>query len=107
MAGPSVRAIYSSDDGNDYVVRMPAWEGTLQTVGTVTTEPGLPKGYRRRKRYYRVTATGNEGSITVLSAAHALWTDPPGTALSIPTLGSGTATACTLAGSTGERRKGV
>jgi hypothetical protein len=107
MAGASVLAVYSSDDGDDYRVRMPAWEGALQTVGTVTTQPGLPRGYRRRKRYYRVTATGREGTITVLSVGHALWTDPVGTAVTIPTLGSGTATACTLQGATGERRKTV
>jgi hypothetical protein len=107
MAGASVVAVYTSDDSNDYRVRMPAWEGALQTVGTVTTEPQLPKGYRRRKRYYKVTSSGREGSITVLDVGNALWTDPPGTALSIPTLGSGTATACTLQGSTGERRKNI
>lgn len=107
MAGPSVLAVYSSDDGDDYRVRMPAWEGSLQTVGTVTTEAGLPKGYRRRKRYYRITSSGKEGSITVLDAGHALWTDPPGTAVSIPVLGSGTSAAATLQGATGERRKAV
>jgi hypothetical protein len=107
MAGATVLAVYSSDDGTDYRVRMPAWEGTLQTVGTVSTQPPLPRGYRRRKRFYRVTATGREGSITVLNSGHALWTDPVGTAISIPTLGSGTATASTLAGATGERRKTV
>ena len=107
MAGATVKAVYVSDDASTYKIRMPAWEGALQTVGSVTTQPQLPRGYRRRKRYYSVTATGKEGSITVLDPNHALWTDPAGTALSIPTLGSGTATACTLQGATGERRKSV
>ena len=107
MAGPSVLAVYVSDDSATYKVRMPAWEGALQTVGSVTTQPQLPKGYRRRKRFYKVTSTGKEGSITVLDPNHTLWTDAPGTALSIPTLGSGTATACTLQGATGERRKSI
>jgi len=107
MAGPTVRAIYTDDTGTDRVIRMPAWEGALQTPGTPTTEPQLPRGYARRKRYYRVTSTGREGSITVLDVGHALWTDPPGTAISIPVLGSGTAAASTLAGATGEKRRSV
>lgn len=107
MAGATVKAVYVGDDGTSYQVRMPAWEGSLQTVGTVTTQPQLPRGVRRRKRYYQITSTGKEGSITVLSVGHALWTDPAGTAISIPVLSSGTAAAGTLQGATGERRKAV
>jgi len=107
MAGPTSLAVYQSDDGDDYRVRLPSWEGGLQTVGTVTTQPQLPRGYRRRKRYYKITSSGKEGSITVLDAGHALFTDPVGTAISIPVLGSGTSAAATLQGATGERRRTV
>jgi hypothetical protein len=107
MAGATQLAVYNSDDGNAYRIRLPAWEAALQTVTAPTTEPQLPKGYRRRKRYYRVTGTGKEGSVTVCSASDALYTNAVGTAVSIPVLGSGTAAASTLQGRTGERDKSI
>jgi hypothetical protein len=107
MAGPTTKAVYVSDDTTSYAIRLPAWEAALQTVSAVTTEPPLPKGYRRRKRFYRVTSTGKEGSITVCSASDALYTSAMGTAVSIPVLGSGTAAASTLQGRTGERDKNI
>lgn len=107
MSGPTVLAVYTSDDGNDYKVRIPVWEASLQTPGTPTTQPQLPRGYRRRKRYYRITASGKEGSVTVLNAGEPIWADAVGTAVSIPVLGSGTSAASTWQGATGERRKSV
>jgi len=108
MAGATVKDVYSSDTtGVDYAVRLPSWEAALQTASAATTEPPLPKGISRRKRYYRITSTGKEGSVTCLSITDALWTDPPGTAVSIPVLGSGSAAAATLQGNTGERRRNI
>jgi hypothetical protein len=107
MAGPTTLAVYNSDDGNAYRIRLPSWEAALQTVSAPTIEPPLPRGYRRRKRFYRITSSGKEGSVTVCSASDALYTNAVGTAVSIPVLGSGSAAAGTLQGRTGERDKGV
>ena len=108
MAGVSGRYVYTADDGTDYAVRMPTWEATLQTATAATTEAGLPKGVRRRKRYYRITASGKEGSVTVCSAANALYTNAPGTAVTIPLFGATPGGANgTLEGRTGERMKHI
>src|SRR5438876_10251110 len=93
MSGPSIRAVYTADDGTAYAVRLPTWEynvtnaaATLTQSGTpATTEPTLNAGIRRRKRYYRITATGKEASFTVLDPISNLWTSAPGTATEIPT----------------------
>ena len=107
MAGVTQKAVYHSDDGNAYAIRLPSWEAALQTVTSPTTEPPLPKGYRRRKRFYRINGTGKEGSVTVCSSSDTLYTNAFGTAVSIPVLGSGTAAASTLQGRTGERDKAI
>lgn len=109
MAGPMARYVYTSDDATAYAVRMPQWEAALQTATAATTQPNLPRGIRRRKRYYRITATGREGSITVLDSADAVYTAAFGTAVIIPLFGvatPGTANA-TWEGRTGERDKHI
>jgi hypothetical protein len=105
MSGPMTHISYLSDDGNAYRVRVPDWVATMTGDAAATTEPALPKGYRTRKRYLRVTATGREHRIVVGDVTKAAWTDAFGTATTIPTLGSGTATAVTYQGRTGERDK--
>ena len=102
-----MRAIYTSDDGNDYSVRLPSWEANLQSASAATTEPSLPKGYQRRKRYYKITAGGREGTVTVLSVASTLWTNPFGTGVIIPLFGAATPSTAnaTLEGRTGEKSK--
>lgn len=117
MSGPMTHAVYIADDATHYCIRLPQWEANLanhagdalQTVTACTTEPSLPKGLRRRKRYYQITATGQEGSVTVLSATSAAWIDPAGTALVVPLFDAATpgANNATLRGATGERRKVV
>jgi len=116
MSGPSSRNRYISDQGTNYAVRLPNWErdvdatggGAAQNVTAATTEPGLPKGYRRRKRYYVITASGVEGSITVLDPASTLWTAADGHAILIPLFNSAVvANNATLRGSTGERHKTI
>lgn len=117
MAGPSTRAVYTGDNGTAYEVRLPTWEfnvtdstATLTQAGTLaTTQPPLPKGVRRRKRFYRITATGVEGSFTVLDSTSNLWTSAPGTPLEIPLFGTAAPVAnnATLQGATGERRKNI
>jgi hypothetical protein len=116
MSGATSRNVYISDQGTHYAVRLPNWErdvdatggGAAQNVTAATTEPGLPKGYRRRKRYYVITATGVEGSITVLDPASTLWTAADGHAILIPLFDShATVNNATLRGSTGERHKTI
>jgi hypothetical protein len=105
MAGAMSHYQYNSDDGTDYTVKAPTWVAGIQTAVAATTEPTLPKGYRPRHRYLRVTATGKEHRVIVFAPNDSLYTSARGTAVSIPTLGSGTATACTAQGRTGERDK--
>jgi len=117
MAGPMTRAVYTDDGGTDRAVRLPTWEynlsnqaATLSQDGTAaTTEPGLPKGYRRRKRFYVITATGREGSFTVLHTTSDLWTSPDGTPIKVPLFGAADpgANNATLRGTTGERHKTI
>ena len=117
MAGPAVRDVYAADDGNNYAVSLPAWEANVtnhaatltQGATAATTEPDLPKGVQRRKRYYVITATGKEGSFTVLNVGSNLWTSPAGTALTIPLFNAATPGAdnATLRGRTGEKTKAI
>jgi len=117
MAGASISAVYTGDDGTAYSVRMPLWEynvtnaaATLTQSGTpAVSEPPLPPGVRRRKRYYKVTATGKEGSFTVLSAISNLFTAPKGTPIEIPLFATVAPSAnnATLMGRTGERTRAI
>jgi hypothetical protein len=116
MSGPASRKVYTADDGTDYAVSLPDWETNLTNTGATvdqtdvnaTTEPNLPKGVRRRKRYYVITATGVEGSFTVLDPASSIWTAPNGTALLVPLFGSlVVANNATLRGRTGERSRAI
>jgi len=117
MAGPSIKAVYTADDATAYAARLPQWEfdvtnaaATLTQGGTAaTTQPGIPKGLRRRKRFYVVTASGKEGSFTVLDSASNLWTSAIGTALEIPLFEAAAPVAnnATLRGRTGERTKAI
>lgn len=117
MAGASARYVYTADDGTAYSVRMPTWEANLtnagatisQTATLATTQPGLPKGFRRRKRFYRITATGKEGSVTVLDPVSSLYTAAFGTGAEVPLFGAAPPVAdnATLEGRTGERSKHI
>jgi hypothetical protein len=107
MAGAASHYVYSSDNGTDYRALHPTWVAGVQTATAATTEPTLPKGMKPRRRYFRITSSGKERSVVVFSAADTLYTAAFGTALSMPTLGSGTATACTLTGRTGEKTKAI
>lgn len=98
---------YVSDDGNNYRVRIASWVATRQSATAATTEPPLPRGYRMRRRYYKITASGKEESFVVVDTSSTDWTDAFGTSTTVPTLGSGTATAVTLQGRTGERDKAI
>jgi hypothetical protein len=105
MAGAMVRRDYTLESGDVCSTLIPAWSATAQgaTADTVTTT--CPKNIHYRKRYYRVTATGKEGSVRVMDPASSFYTNPYGTTLNVPTLGSGTATPATLTGRTGGRDK--
>jgi hypothetical protein len=99
--------VYNSDDGTAYKVRAPVWVAGLQTATAATTEPTIPKGYKTRRRFLRNTSSGKEHSVVVMSASDTLYTSAFGTAYSIPTLGSGTATALVGAGRTGEKDRAI
>jgi len=116
MSGPAIKAVYTGDNGTAYSVSLPQWEydvsdhaAALTQGGTpATTQPNLPKGVRRRRRYYRITATGVEGSFTVLDSTSNLWTSAVGTAIQIPLFNSAVAANnATLRGRTGERTKAI
>ena len=107
MAGAMLHYVYTADDGTAYRKLAPTWVAAAQTATTATTEPSMPKGLKARRRDFRATATGKEHALTVFSAADTLYTSAFGTALSIPTLGSGTATAGTLLGRTGEKSRAI
>jgi hypothetical protein len=114
MSGPAAHYVYTADDGTAYSVKIPVWEANLadhaatigQTATLATTEPPLPTGIRRRKRYYQITATGKEGSFTVLSAISSINTAAIGHVLQVPLFNSVVAADnATLRGRTGERTK--
>jgi hypothetical protein len=107
MAGAAAHYVYTADDATAYRKLMPTWVAGVQTATAASTQPAVPKGLKPRRRYFRITATGKERSVVVLDAADAFYTAAFGTALSMPTLGSGTATACTLTGRTGEKTKAI
>lgn len=115
MSGPMIHARYKGDDGTNYQVRLPDWEanfvnhaGTIgQNLTVATTEPPLPKGIRRRKRYYVLDSSGVEGSVTVLDPASTLWTAALGAPMEVPLFNAAVVTAdnAKLRGRTGERTK--
>lgn len=117
MSGPSGKYVYTDDEGGTHSVTMPVWEaevsnhaGTLTQAATAaTTQSPLPPGVRRRKRYYRITATGQEGSFTVLDSTSNLYTAARGTPILIPLFNAATPGAdnATLKGRTGERMKAI
>ena len=116
MSGPEVRDEYTADDAVVYALKVPTWVQNVadtgatvgQTIVAATTQANLPKGIRPRKRYYRITATGKEGSFHVLSAASTIWTAPIGTPVLIPLFNSAVvANNATLRGRTGERTKAI
>jgi len=116
VSGPAARYVYTADDGTAYAVRLPLWEANVadhaatigQTATPATTQPDLPRGIRRRKRYYVITATGKEGSVTVLDATSSLWSAANGHVLQVPLFNSVVAADnATLRGRTGERTKAI
>jgi hypothetical protein len=116
MSGPSARYVYTADDGTAYAVRIPVWEANVAdhaaTIGQApvlaTTQPDLPGGVRRRRRYYSITASGKEGSFTVLSVIASIWTAAVGHVLQVPLFNSAVAADnATLRGRTGERTKAI
>lgn len=116
MSGPSAKYVYTDDSGTARAVTMPVWEAVVSDFAAVldqgqtpaTTEPALPRGVQRRKRYYRITATGKEGSLTVLDPVSNVWTAAAGTAILIPLFNSAVvANNATLEGRTGERMRHI
>jgi hypothetical protein len=116
VAGPTARYVYIDDTGTSYAVRMPVWEAELSDHagvnlqdGTVATDqPNPPIGFRRRKRYYVITATGREGSFTVLDPVSTINTAANGAAVQVPLFNSAVvANNGTLRGRTGERTRAL
>ena len=107
MSGPMSRVVYTSDNTQSYSLKMPTWVATLTGAADATTEPGLPKGFRPRRRYFRVTATGKEGSFVCPTPTTTQYTADAGTGVIVPQFESALATAAnaTLAGARGEGRR--
>lgn len=73
MAGPATHINYISDDGTTYRVLVPSWVATFTGDAAATATVGLPKGYRRRHRFFRNT-TGKVIRITVGDITKSAWT---------------------------------
>jgi hypothetical protein len=101
--GPMGRFLYISDNGVSYSVRGNAAEAAL-TGGVATALPAnFPRKWRTRKLLVMDPATHRERRLTVYDPANALWAGSAGT-VSLPTLGSATATIFNAEGRIGERR---
>ena len=117
MSGSSSQVVYLGDDGTAYCTRITDWQKNIAnaaatvgqgSVSACTTEPSLPKGLRRRKRYAIITATSKEKSFVVLDPASSVYTAPVGTAMEVPLFGAVvSANNATLRGRTGERTKAL
>jgi len=116
MSGPAARYVYTADDGTAYATTIPLWQANLadhaatigQTATLATTQPTLPKGLRRRKRYFFITATSKERSFTVLDPVATIFTAAIGHVLEVPLFNSAVAADnATLRGRTGERTKAI
>ena len=107
MAGAMGHYVYTADDGTAYQVRAPVWVAGIQTATAAGTQPRLPTGVKPRRRFLRNTSSGKEHAVTVFSASDTLYSEEAGVAVSIPTLGSATATALVTAGRTGEKMKAI
>lgn len=107
MSGAMTKVDYTADDGAVYHTFVPSWVATLTGAGASTAAGSMPKFLQRRKRYFRITATGKEGRFTVPTVAGAMWTDAFNTAVIIPLFGAATPTTANaiLMGRTGERTK--
>jgi hypothetical protein len=100
---------YVSDDGVTYKVRIPGWVASLTGAAAATTQASLPKGYRARRRFYRITATNAERSFVVPAVTQAPWTAAFGAGLIVPTFEAALSTTnnATYSGRTGERDKNI
>jgi|SRR5579884_462365 len=109
MAGPMTHVNYVAGDGTTYRLRQPQWVATLTGAAAATATSPLPRGFRVRRRYYRVTATGREASFVVAATNSPMWTDAVGTGIIVPVAGSATPTSnnATLSGRTDERMKAI
>jgi hypothetical protein len=109
MSGPLVHVDYVSDDTHSYLIRVPQWVATLTGAGVAAATASLPRGYKKRRRFYRVTATGKEGSFVVPNVGMSMWTNNFGAPVIVPVAGAATPAAAnaTLAGRTGERDKSL
>jgi hypothetical protein len=97
---------YVSDNGNTYRTRTAQWIATLVGAGAATSTTPLPRGLRIRRRYL-MESSGRERSVPVFSTASTFWTEPYGTAHTIPALNTATPISVTASGRTGERDKNI
>lgn len=109
MAGTMTRADYVSDNGTTFTTKYPTWLFNLFTTPTSASTTTMPKGMKKRKRFYKVTATGREKSAPVWSAADALYTEAYGSArtLEIGVTPAATGFPCTAQGRTGEKTRNI
>lgn len=109
MSGARTKCDYVSEDGNTYSAAVPTWLYNLYTAPTSASTTPLPRGFRRRVRYHKTTATGRLRKMPVWSAADPLYTSGFGTASTIMAgaITGATGFVGTLTGRTGERDKDI
>jgi hypothetical protein len=109
MSGPKTKADYVSDNGTTYATSYPTWLFTLFTAPTTASTTTMPKGLRKRRRFYRVNSSGKEGSFPVWSAADPLYTEAIGTAVTteVAAYPGATGLVSKVQGRTGERTKAI
>jgi hypothetical protein len=101
--GPMGKFLYISDNGTSFTRRGNAAEAALTGGVASSSLPNFPSKWRPRKVLAMDPTTHRERRITVYDPANAIWTGSGGT-ISLPTLGSATATVYNLEGRIGERR---
>ena len=109
MSGAKTSGDYVSDNGTTYKTSYPTWLWNLFTAPTSASTTTMPKGMKKRRRYFKVNATGKEGSFPVWSAGDALYTSAFGTAVTteIGAYPSSIGLISKTSGRTGERDKNI
>jgi hypothetical protein len=109
MSGAKTKADYVSDNGTTYTTSYPTWLFNLFTAPSTASTTTMPRGMKKRRRYFKVNATGKEGSFPVWSAADPLYTGAFGVAVTteIGAYPGATGLVSKTAGRTGERDKNI
>lgn len=107
MAGTMVRRDYTLEDGALCSTLIPQWQATAQGATASTVTNSCPKNIHFRKRYYVITASGEERSMRIMDPGLTGWTAAYGAGLEVLLTGEAAPTAnnATWSGRTGGRDK--